>query len=77
MHYRIYYLDAARRLRRACDFHSFSDLDAKSRLHQADTVGFAAELWERGRLVACLPQKGCERCPHDPAHCTAGGAHCL
>lgn len=74
MHYRIYYLDTDRRLRRAHDFHSSSDVEAKSRLSQTDTVGFAAELWERGRLVACLPQKWCERCPHDPATCMRSGA---
>ena len=71
MQYRIYDLDADRHLRRARDFHCPSDDEAKLRFLETDTVGFAAELWERGRLLACLPQKGCEGCPHDQAKCLA------
>ena len=72
MQYRIYYLDADRHLHRAKDFHCSSDGEAKLRFLDINTAGFAAELWEKGRLIACLPQKGCERCPHDPAKCMAG-----
>ena len=66
MRYRIYLIDDRRHMYRAGEFYGVSDTEAGLRLNEFGCPSLAAELWEGGRLVACLRRPGCRDCPHDP-----------
>ena len=67
MHYKIYLLDSPHHMYREGDFHSETDAAATQRLREIHSLPFGAELWERGRLVACVRQSCCGTCQYEPA----------
>ena len=71
MYYRVYFLDGDRHMYRAGQFPSATDAEARLRLGELCSPGLAAELWEGGRLVACVRQAACANCPYDPARLNA------
>lgn len=71
MYYRVYLLDGDRHMYRAANFQCATEAEATRRLRELSRPGLAAELWEGGRLVACLRQPGCANCAYDPARLSA------
>jgi hypothetical protein len=64
MDYHVYFLDGDRHMYRAGRFHCATDAEARGRLGELSCPGMATELWEGGRLVACVRQPGCAHCEY-------------
>lgn len=67
MHYRVYLLDSPYHMYREREFHCESDAAAAQQLGELNSPQFGAELWERGRLVACVRQARCGDCRYERA----------